>query len=110
MSTETDSDGTNNRVTLRLPPQMEADLDELVAQGLFVNRSEAIRAGVRQVIETYRRHDDGEPTLLTDGYGQPEMVVCPACGEETPDDISCEHCGKLDPGDTDDNTGPIRRY
>ena len=41
---------TMQRVTLRMPESMVDDIDEQVNRGLYPNRSEAIRAGVRREI------------------------------------------------------------
>jgi len=42
------------RVTLRVPKEQVEEIEVLVENGEFVNRSEAIRAGVREVLQKHR--------------------------------------------------------
>jgi Arc/MetJ-type ribon-helix-helix transcriptional regulator len=54
-------------ISLHIPKQMLEELDELVRQGVFPNRSEAIRIAIRDLIykeETRRRIYD-VPNLMT---------------------------------------------
>ncbi len=47
------------RVTLRIPKQQIEDVEQLVDSGEFPNRSEAIRAAVREMInDQYDGHND----------------------------------------------------
>jgi len=41
-------------VTMKLTPRLIHELDELVEHGWYTNRSEAIRDGIRTVIEKHR--------------------------------------------------------
>lgn len=52
-----------SRVTLRVPDEQVADIDDLVEDGVFPNRSEAVRAGIRKVLQEHRT----QPALLADG-------------------------------------------
>lgn len=48
------------RVTIRLPNEKQLDrLDRLVERGEYANRSEAIREGIRRVVERERVVADG---------------------------------------------------
>lgn len=47
-----------DRVTVRFPEPMVDHLDQLVEQGIFPNRSEAIRAGIRHLNTSYSTVDD----------------------------------------------------
>lgn len=42
--------GTMQRVTLRVPKQQLDEIEELVERGVFPNRSEAIRQGIREML------------------------------------------------------------
>jgi len=44
-------------ITVHLPENFLADLDELVKRRKFPSRSEAIRAAVRELIRKYRKRD-----------------------------------------------------
>lgn len=48
------------RVTLRIPKQQIDEVERLVDTGKFPNRSEAIRAAVREMIN--EELDEGQPT------------------------------------------------
>lgn len=47
-----------DRVTLRLPHQQVEEVEQLVERGEFPNRSEAIRAAVRDLVNDYDRGHD----------------------------------------------------
>ena len=42
--------GTLKLVTVKLPEKLIADVDQLVAAGIYHNRSDAIRAAVRDLL------------------------------------------------------------
>ncbi len=51
-------------IPTKLDPQLVAHLDELVAEGLYVSRSEAIREGVRRLVgERYLSINDFKRTI-----------------------------------------------
>lgn len=57
------------RVTLRVPEKQVEDVDQLVESGEFPNRSEAIRAAVREMLQE-RDLEDSRPAYRrarTDG-------------------------------------------
>lgn len=45
---------TMDRVTVRVPRQQMKELEQLVEDGVYPNRSEAIRAGVRNLLNAER--------------------------------------------------------
>lgn len=54
------------RVTLRIPKQQVEEVEQMVDEGEFPNRSEAIRTAVREMLnrhdtEKQRRRDDRPP-------------------------------------------------
>ena len=53
-------------ISVHLPRQLLAELDELVKQGIFPSRSEAIRIAIRDLImrEGERKKDEVPPGLV----------------------------------------------
>jgi Arc/MetJ-type ribon-helix-helix transcriptional regulator len=43
------------QIAVRLPEELLAELDELVAQGVYESRAAAVRAGIEAVVESERR-------------------------------------------------------
>jgi Arc/MetJ-type ribon-helix-helix transcriptional regulator len=43
------------QIAVRLPEELLAELDELVAQGVYESRAAAVRAGIEAVAESERR-------------------------------------------------------
>jgi Arc/MetJ-type ribon-helix-helix transcriptional regulator len=68
-----------HRETVRLPPSTAREIQRLVEEGSYPNRSAAIRAGVRLLIE----HESGDP----DGSDEPtDTATSPdSTGETTAD-------------------------
>lgn len=54
------------QLVARVPADVVAQLDELVASGLFESRSEAVREAVVQLIDHFRRDQIGR--LIAEGY------------------------------------------
>lgn len=54
------------QVAVRLPRQLLADLDDLVARGVYASRAAAVRAGVEAVTELQRRR--ATDRAIVDGY------------------------------------------
>ena len=54
------------QIAVRLPEQLAAHLDALVADGRFGTRAEAIRQAVEQLVDGERRRRQGE--LIAEGY------------------------------------------
>ena len=50
----------------RVPDAMVDDVDELVADGVVANRSEAVRVGVEQLVDRHRRSKVGRE--IADAY------------------------------------------
>jgi Arc/MetJ-type ribon-helix-helix transcriptional regulator len=47
------------RVTLRIPKQQIEEVEQMVEQGTYPNRSEAIRSAVREMLDEQRENDNG---------------------------------------------------
>jgi len=54
------------QIAVRLSPELLADLDELVARGVYASRAAAIRAGVEAITELERRRMTDR--AIVDGY------------------------------------------
>ncbi len=54
------------QIAVKLPDELVAGLDRLVADGAFVNRSSAVRQGVVAVLAAHRR--DTVDRLYAEGY------------------------------------------
>jgi Arc/MetJ-type ribon-helix-helix transcriptional regulator len=54
------------QLVTRLDPALAAELDELVADGVFASRSAAVRLGLARLIDEERRRRIGE--AIVDGY------------------------------------------
>lgn len=54
------------QLVTRLDPTLATALDELVADGVFASRSEAVRLGLARLIDEERRRRIGE--AIVDGY------------------------------------------
>lgn len=54
------------QIAVRLPDELTATLDALVAEGRFVTRAEAVRQAVERLVHEERRRQDGE--RIADGY------------------------------------------
>jgi Arc/MetJ-type ribon-helix-helix transcriptional regulator len=62
------------RVTLRIEKQNLEDLDSLVEEGEYPNRSEAVRDGIRTLLDEYSNEydsiHDSRTRVMTDGSGE----------------------------------------
>jgi Arc/MetJ-type ribon-helix-helix transcriptional regulator len=56
------------QLVTRLDDGLVADIDELIADGLVANRSEAVRLGLERLVDEYRRRRIG--TQIVDAYRQ----------------------------------------
>lgn len=56
------------QLVTRVDEELAAAVDELVASGLVSNRSEAVRLGLRRLVDRHRRDLVG--ATIADGYGQ----------------------------------------
>ncbi len=54
------------QIAVRLPSDLLADLDELVARGVYPSRAAAVRSGVEAIAELHRRRETDHAIL--DGY------------------------------------------
>ena len=54
------------QLAIRIPESLVAQLDDLVARGIYDSRAAAVRAGVEAIIELERRH--GIDRAVIDGY------------------------------------------
>jgi Arc/MetJ-type ribon-helix-helix transcriptional regulator len=54
------------QVVTRLDDKLAADLDDLVADGLVANRSDAVRMGLEKLVDEHRRRRIGEE--IVEGY------------------------------------------
>ncbi len=54
------------QIVTRVPPELAAQLDELVADGVFASRSDAVRQGLEELIDRERRRRVGE--AIVEGY------------------------------------------
>jgi putative addiction module CopG family antidote len=54
------------QLVTRVPDDLAAAIDELVREGVFESRSEAVRAGLRAMIDRRRREAVGR--AIADGY------------------------------------------
>lgn len=59
------------RVTLRVPKQQVEEVEAMVERGEYPNRSEAIRAGIRMLVDD--RGESRRRRVKTDG-GEPDEV------------------------------------
>lgn len=57
---------TTEQIAVRLPHDLLADLDDLVARGIFPSRAAAVRAGVKAIAEIERRRAIDQ--AIVDGY------------------------------------------
>jgi antitoxin ParD1/3/4 len=66
------ADGFNERVSVRMPPELIEQLEELVDDGEYSNRSDAIRSAARELVretDDDPRLDRPEPTNRADLWG-----------------------------------------
>ncbi len=54
------------QIVTRVPRELAAQLDELVADGVFASRSDAVRQGLEAVVDRERRRRIGE--AIVEGY------------------------------------------
>lgn len=54
------------QLVTRVPDELIASVDDLVREGLFSSRSEAVRSGLTAVVEQQRRRAVGQ--AIVDGY------------------------------------------
>lgn len=54
------------QLVTRVPEELIASVDDLVRDGRFASRSEAVRSGLTAVVEQQRRHAVGQ--AIVDGY------------------------------------------
>lgn len=59
------------QLVTRIDDDLAASLDELIAEGGFESRSEAVRTGLRLLIERHRRERVGE-AIVTGYQNQPQ--------------------------------------
>jgi Arc/MetJ-type ribon-helix-helix transcriptional regulator len=57
---------TTEQIAVRLPHRLLADLDELVASGVYPSRAAAVRAGVEAITELERRR--ATDRAIAEGY------------------------------------------
>lgn len=57
---------TTEQIAVRLPHELLADLDDLVARGVYASRAAAVRAGVEAITELQRRR--ATDRAIVDGY------------------------------------------
>jgi Arc/MetJ-type ribon-helix-helix transcriptional regulator len=60
------------QLVTRVPDDVVAAIDELVREGIFESRSEAVRAGLADMMERRRRVAQGR--AITDGYRRVPQV------------------------------------
>lgn len=48
------------RVTFRMPTQQVEEVEQMVEEGLYPNRSEAIRSAVRDMLNEHDGYDGGD--------------------------------------------------
>lgn len=56
------------QLVTRIPEELARDVDDLVAGGLVASRSEAVRLGLRQLVDGHRRQRIG--SCIVEGYRQ----------------------------------------
>jgi Arc/MetJ-type ribon-helix-helix transcriptional regulator len=56
------------QLVTKVDERLASDLDELVSRGEYATRSDAVRAGLRQVIE--ESHRKATAAAIADGYGR----------------------------------------
>lgn len=54
------------QIVTRLPKELADQLDELVAEGVFASRSDAVRQGLEALVDRERRRRIGE--AIVEGY------------------------------------------
>jgi len=54
------------QIAVRLPDELLAALDELVARGVYASRADGVRAGIEAVVERERRREADR--AIVDGY------------------------------------------
>ncbi len=57
---------TTEQIAVRLPRELLADLDDLVARGIYASRAAAVRAGVEAIADLERRRTMDR--AIVDGY------------------------------------------
>lgn len=57
---------TTEQIAVRLPHELLADLDDLVARGVYASRAAAVRAGVEAITELQRRR--ATDRAIVEGY------------------------------------------
>lgn len=61
-----DTENATDRVTVRVPAPLLDEIEQLVETGIYVNRSEAIRDGLREIIQKQAVATDGGSMEITD--------------------------------------------
>lgn len=84
------------RVTFRVPKGLLEDVEKRVDRGEFANRSEAIRAGMRELVDERdaRRRLVADGGTVEDGM---DRFRCEDCGmvNDPPGHSKCDECGGL---------------
>lgn len=57
---------TTEQIAVRLPKELLATLDELIEQGVYASRAQAVRAGIEALTEQH--HQRQIDRALVDGY------------------------------------------
>ncbi|MGI8425106.1 MAG: ribbon-helix-helix domain-containing protein [Actinomycetota bacterium] len=55
-------------VAVRLPDEVIASIDRLIAKGSYANRTEAVKAGLAAIVQEHRRQEID--LLLTEAYSR----------------------------------------
>jgi putative addiction module CopG family antidote len=56
----------SEQIAVRLPDELASSLDQLISEGRFESKAEAIRSAIRALVEQERRSRIGE--RIADGY------------------------------------------
>lgn len=56
----------SEQIAVRIPDDLAGELDRLIQRGRFQSKAEAIRAGLRGLLDAERRRDIGE--RIVEGY------------------------------------------
>jgi Arc/MetJ-type ribon-helix-helix transcriptional regulator len=56
----------SEQITIRIPEELAASLDELVAIGRFETKADAVRTALEALVDADRRRREGE--LIAEGY------------------------------------------
>lgn len=63
-----DKENATDRVTVRVPAPLLDEIEQLVENGFYVNRSEVIRDGLREVVQKQAVASDDDSTDTNDDH------------------------------------------